>query len=280
MKINYGDGGGDEVTPYAPPPGPCGGGPGTKGVFFFNHAYNSPGTYAVTVTVRNTTTNESTTRGFHVEVQEDNGGGGDDGCAPVIANIAVIGTVPFDSVQVAVFDRLTDELLFEGELPLGFFDEAALPEGQYRIEFSVPAGYMVTPSSFSIDAVCGDLVNLNATVQAIPAVPPTILSLTPSETSLWPVNQKYHAISIAAVATNASGADISGQCTIVSATSNEPNADNDFVITSPLTIDLRAARLGGGDGRKYTITVDCTDGDGLSATGTALVTVPKSQSKK
>jgi hypothetical protein len=228
------------------------------------------------VTVRNTATNATGTKEFDVLVEEAE----PEDCAPVIVNIAVLGIVPFDKVDVSVFDRLTGALLFSGDVPLGFSDDGNLPPGQYRIEFSVPAGYMVTPSSFSVDAVCGEPINLNATVQAIPAVPPTIVSLTPSETSLWPVNKKYHAISIAAVATDASGNDISGQCTIVSATSNEPNVDNDFVITGPLTIDLRAARLGPGDGRIYTITVGCTDGDGLSATGTAIVSVPKSQGKK
>jgi hypothetical protein len=279
VTVHYGEGGGVEPLPFTlnPPPGTCSSpGSTSTGVFFFNHAYSSPGTFHVVVTVRNTATNATGTKEFDVFVNESE----PEDCAPVVSNIAVIGTVPFDRVQVAVFDRPTGNLLFEGELPLGFFDDAALPAGQYRIEFSVPEGYLITPSSFNVDAVCGQPVILNPTVQAIPAVPPTIISLTPSETSLWPVNHKYHAIAIAAVATDASGADISGQCTIVSATSNEPNADNDFVITGPLTIDLRAARLGSGDGRIYTITVDCTDGDGLSATGTALVTVPKSQSRK
>ncbi len=168
VKINYGDGGGDEVTPYSPPPAPCGGGPDTKGWFSFNHAYSSPGTYAVTVTVKNTTTNASTTRTFHIQVQEGNGGGGDDECVPIVSNITVIGTVPFDRVHVAVFDRVTGALLTDDEtaLPLGFFDDASLPEGQYRFKFSVPAGYSVKPSTFIIDAVCGEPIHLNATVQA------------------------------------------------------------------------------------------------------------------
>ena len=139
---------------------------------------------------------------------------------------------------------------------------------------------MITPATFDIDPVCGTPITLTATVRAIPTVPPTIVSLTPSETSLWPANHQYHAISIAAVARDASGADISAQCSIISASSNELNADNDFVITGPLSINLRADRQGGGAGRLYTMTVQCTDGDGLSATGTALVTVPKSQGKK
>jgi N-acetylneuraminic acid mutarotase len=286
VTINYGDGGDAELTPFLEPSGPCAGGPGTKGVFVFNHAYSSPGTFHVVVTVKNTATNAIGTDEFDVQVQEDGGGGGgEDECVPIIANIAVIGSVPFDRVMVKVFDRVTGQLLTDDEtaLPLGSFDEASLPAGHYRFEFSVPDGYdgyMVTPSSVEVDAVCGEPIRLNVTVQAIPTVPPTIVSLTPSQTSLWPVNQKYHAITIAVVAHDANGADISGQCSIISASSNEPNTGNDFVITGPLSINLRAARLGGGDGRIYTATVQCTDGNGLSATGDALVTVPKSQGKK
>ena len=286
MRVNYGEPGGvAEVVAYTPnpPAGTCSS-PGSlsTGVFFFDHAYGSAGTFHVTVTVTNTATNQVGTKEFNVQVQAGGGGGGggDDDCAPIVASIATIGTMPFDSVQVAVFDRVSGDLLFEGELPLGSFDDAALPEGQYRIEFSVPAGYMVTPSSFDVDAVCGQVINLNAAVKAIPTVPPTIVSLTPSQSSLWSPNHKYHAITIAAVAKNAAGGDISGQCSIVSASSNEPNTDNDFVITGPLSMNLRAERLGTGSGRIYTMTVQCTDADGLSATGTALVTVPKSQGKK
>ncbi len=97
--------------------------------------------------VTNTATTASTTGTFHIQVQEGNGGGGEDDCVPIISNIAVI--APCRSpVHVAVFDRATNAFLFDGDLPLGFFDDAALPDGLYRIEFSVPAGYMVTPSSF------------------------------------------------------------------------------------------------------------------------------------
>ena len=50
-------------------------------------------------------------------------------------------------------------------------------------------------------------------------------------------------------------------------------------ITGPLTVDLRAEYASGGDGRIYTATVQCTDGNGLSAEGTAVVTVVKKDKK-
>lgn len=289
VTVNYGEAGGvGESLPFTlnPAPGsPCvSEGSNAKGVFAFNHAYASVGDFTVTVTVTNTDTLQSTTGDFPIHVGESGGGGGggggEDECAPVTTNFTAIGSVPFSTVHLQLFDRTTGALLGEGDAPFSATELGGLPEGSFRIELSVPAGYTVTPASFDVDPVCGEPIALNATVKPIPTVPPTIVSLTPSETSLWPPNHKYHAVSIAAVATDANGADISGQCSIVSASSNEPNTDHDFVMTGPLSIDLRAERLGGGDGRRYTVAVECTDSGGLSATATALVSVPKSQSRK
>jgi hypothetical protein len=277
VTINYGDGSGNQPTPYSPPPGPCGGGPGTDGVFFFNHAYTSPGTFLVTVTVRNPSTTTSTTRTFHVEVQEGNGGGGDD-CAPIVANTTVIGTVPFETVHVSVFDRATGDFLFEGDLPLGFFDDGALPAGEYRIELSVPAGYMVTPSSFIVDAVCGEPIILNSTVQAIPADPPAI-TLALSPTTLWPPNNRMRTVSVT-IGTSAPD----GHATtveLVSITSSEPGDDDiqgAAFGTDDRTFELRAQRLGNGPGRTYTVTYQVTDTvTGLSTTASTTVVVPHDQ---
>jgi len=170
MRVNYGEPGGvAEVVQYQadPPAGTCSSPDGiSKGVFFFNHAYSSPDVFHVVVTVENDETHAIGTHEFDVQVQENNGGGGDEDCAPVIVDIAVLGIVPFDKVDVSVFDRLTGAHLFSGDVPLGFSDDGNLPAGQYRITFSVPAGYRVKPSTFIIDAVCGEPIYLNATVQA------------------------------------------------------------------------------------------------------------------
>ena len=124
------------------------------------------------------------------------------------------------------------------------------------------------------------------TVNVVHTTPPTINTLTPSNTSLSPVNHQYQSISIAAVATASNGANVSASCHIVSVTSNEPDngqgdgdTANDIVITGLLTVDLRAEHAAGGDGRIYTATVQCTDEGGLSATGTAVVTVDKKDKK-
>jgi len=73
---------------------------------------------------------------------------------------------------------------------------------------------------------------------------------------------------------------------IIEVTSNEPvngpddgDTAPDWVITGPLTIDIRAERSGSGIGRVYTITVESGDQVGNVSTSTVMVQVPKNQGK-
>jgi hypothetical protein len=76
-------------------------------------------------------------------------------------------------------------------------------------------------------------------------------------------------------------AAVGQSCHVVSVTSNEPISGNgegdtapDWEITGNLTLNLRAERSGGGTGRIYTISVQCTDNAGNSASRSTTVTVP------
>jgi len=51
----------------------------------------------------------------------------------------------------------------------------------------------------------------------------------------------------------------------------------DWQVTGDLRLDLRSERTGGGSGRLYTITVQCTDASGNAAAGTVSVSVPHDQ---
>jgi hypothetical protein len=53
--------------------------------------------------------------------------------------------------------------------------------------------------------------------------------------------------------------------------------DGDFTIMGPLTVDLRATRLGSGSGRVYTLGVTCVDAFANSAASTVNVIVPHDQ---
>jgi hypothetical protein len=112
--------------------------------------------------------------------------------------------------------------------------------------------------------------------------PPVISSVTARPNSLWPPNHKMVPVSVAVSVADV--CDTTPSCQIKSVASNEPingtgdgNTDPDWVITGPLTLQLRAERAGNGTGRTYTITVECTDGSGNSSTKDVTIVVAHDQ---
>jgi hypothetical protein len=109
--------------------------------------------------------------------------------------------------------------------------------------------------------------------------PPSAPTLTVTPSVLHPPNHKLVPVVVTA---RASDAVSTAACAIVSITSNEPDTrpgeddrPNDIVKTGALTANLRAERIGEGNGRIYTITVGCTDAAGnAGATSRVTVTVP------
>ncbi|HUE89781.1 MAG TPA: PKD domain-containing protein [Vicinamibacterales bacterium] len=114
--------------------------------------------------------------------------------------------------------------------------------------------------------------------------PPEIESVIASPNSLWPPNHRMVPVSVSVSVTDV--CDLAPSCQILSVTSNEPvngpgdgNTSPDWIITGPLTVELRAERSGTGTGRIYTITVQCTDNSGNSSTATVEVIAPHSQAQ-
>lgn len=110
-------------------------------------------------------------------------------------------------------------------------------------------------------------------------VPPVIHAINASPAVLWPANHKMVAVSITAQVSD--NVDASPTVRIVAVSSNESengsgdgNTATDWEITGDRTVKLRAERSGGGGGRIYTITVECTDAGGNTSTGTVTVEVP------
>ena len=105
------------------------------------------------------------------------------------------------------------------------------------------------------------------------------LSVSARPDVLWPANNKFSPVSLA-VSTEA-GARRSG-CSISAVHSSEGTlrpGEIDWQITGPLTVNLRAARSGSGQGRLDTITVTCTTASLSPLTGSATVLVPHDRSK-
>jgi hypothetical protein len=103
--------------------------------------------------------------------------------------------------------------------------------------------------------------------------PPRIISIKAVPNVLWPPNGKLVPVKVVVQAVSDSGPVTSR---ITSVQSNEPPTDRepDWVITGDLRLLLRAERSGHGNGRVYTITVQCRDAAGNTSPGTATVTVP------
>jgi uncharacterized delta-60 repeat protein len=107
--------------------------------------------------------------------------------------------------------------------------------------------------------------------------PRLFVSATPDV--LWPPNNKFWPVSFT-VSTQA-GPPVSG-CFISAVHSNEGRlfpGEIDWQVNGPLTVNLRAARTGSGQGRLYTITVTCTTRSRSLVTGSAAVLVPHDRSK-
>ena len=154
------------------------------------------------------------------------------------------------------------------------------------------AGRAIAPASGEQFAIATTTVNCTVTdhaghtttgsftVTVTDAIAPVIAVATPSLGSLSPPNHQMVPITIAVSATDNLGP--APVCSVTGVTSNEAqiglgdgDTPNDWVLTGGLTLQLRAERAGGGDGRVYTVTITCVDGAGNPATRTTTVSVPK-----
>jgi hypothetical protein len=111
--------------------------------------------------------------------------------------------------------------------------------------------------------------------------PPTIDNASVTPSLLWPPNHKMVPV---VVTVEASDETEPPTCGITEITSNEPvngsgdgNTAPDWLVTGPLTAQLRAERAGGGGGRIYTLTVECVDLADNAITTQVAVTVPHSK---
>lgn len=151
--------------------------------------------------------------------------------------------------------------------PVSFMAFLAL--GQHQVVVSVSDGK-------------APAVSCSSTQTVVDTTPPVILSATATPNVLWPPNHKMVQVSLSVVATDICS---SVSCRIKNVTANEPiekpgkgHKSPAWTLTGPLTVQLRAERLGHGSGRTYTITVECTDSSGNASTSNVIVRVPHDQS--
>jgi len=145
-----------------------------------------------------------------------------------------------------------------------------------------PVGETTVTCSSSVGPTCNFKVTVNDTEAPV-------ITTNGQNISLWPPNHKYKTIKVtdlvAAASDNCDAGVGLGSVRIASVSSDEPdnsggdgNTTNDIVIAADCkSVQLRSERMGGGNGRVYTITFNVTDASGNVSTATAKVTVPHSQ---
>ncbi len=152
--------------------------------------------------------------------------------------------------------------------------EVAAPGFFYLDE---PASVVFTAAD---EGMCRPSNSCQADVAVVDTTAPSIMNITATPGVLWPPNGKMVPVTVDVTSTDT--CDPAPVCRITSVTSNEPdgragrgNRSPDWMIAAGL--ELRAERSGAGDGRIYTITVECADASGNRAQGTVEVGVPHDQ---
>ena len=147
----------------------------------------------------------------------------------------------------------------------GAFGTASGPS----LSLTLPLGTHVI--TVTADDGVGGRASDTVVVTIVDTRPPVIAGVNASPSVIDKSNHMMVPVEVSVDATDGCGAV---DCRIVSVASNEPGT-NGWEITGPLTVDLRAERLGKGDGRIYTITIECKDAAGNVATSMVTVKVPK-----
>jgi hypothetical protein len=141
-----------------------------------------------------------------------------------------------------------------------------------------------TSVTWSAKDKCGKGNTATQDVTIVDTTPPEVaLSVTPEV--LWPPNHRLVPVNV--VASVSDVCDENPVCQIVSVGSNEPvngsgdgNTAPDWETNGDLEVSLRAERSGNGNGRLYSIMVECSDASGKSSAETVTVSVPHDKGKK
>jgi hypothetical protein len=195
--------------------------------------------------------------------------------------------------DVTVVDTTPPDLLLtditaeaEGEFTEVTYAPAATDtvDGDVPVTCTPPSGtrFPMGESTVQCSATdaAGNAANGSFAVRVGDFIAPQIASVTVDPDVLTPANHKLVDVTVTVDA--ADTIDPMPQCSITNITANEPvrgpgsgNTEYDWLITGPLTAQLRAERSGEGSDRVYTIHVTCSDSSGNADIAETAVTVPK-----
>jgi pimeloyl-ACP methyl ester carboxylesterase len=199
--------------------------------------------------------------------------------------VTVVDTVPpvLSNVPAPVRVEQTSHRGTPVSLPLPTATDVcdADPDVRSDAPEAFPLGRTVVTFTATDDS--GNRATATTTVTVVDTRPPVIHRVSPEPDVLWPPNHKLQSVRLQVSVDDI--CDTHPSCRIVSVASNEPvtgkgdHTSPDWIVTSNLTVKLRAERSGGGHGRLYWIKVRCTDDSGNSSEKTVTVTVPHDQGK-
>jgi hypothetical protein len=156
-----------------------------------------------------------------------------------------------------------------------------LVDGSRPVTCDVPSGSTFPLGTATVQCTATDTHNNTAhgsfTVTVQDTTPPAIVSITASPAVLWPPNHQMVNVTVTVIASDL--VDSALMPHIVAVSSSQPidgtgdgDTAPDWVITGPLTLQLRSERAGGVI-RGYTITIAVTDAHGNTSQGVVTVTV-------
>jgi hypothetical protein len=151
------------------------------------------------------------------------------------------------------------------------------------VESNAPSVFPLgtTTVTFTATDDSGNVATATTTVTVVDTTPPRIDSVRANPATLWPPNHKM--VPVRVVPGVFDVCDAAPACRILSVISSEPvtgkgdDTSPDWVVTGDLSVDLRAERSGKGNGRVYTVKVECVDDSGNASRGTGTVKVPHDQ---
>ncbi|HEV7398515.1 MAG TPA: immunoglobulin-like domain-containing protein [Pyrinomonadaceae bacterium] len=207
-----------------------------------------------------------------------------------------------DTVQINIVDTTAPIIMLNGANPMtvechtAFVDPGATASdgcsgnltGSIIVSGSVNANVV---GAYVLTYSVSDGTNMASVMRTVNVVDTTapVITLNGQSPSLWPPNHKYETFGVTDFVTSVTdscGTSLGVSAVVISkVTSDELENSggdgstlNDIVIASNCrSVQLRSERVGGGNGRVYTITFKVADSSGNTTTATAKVTVPKSQ---
>lgn len=228
--------------------------------------------------------------------QDDENGRPIGACAPASGSTFPLGETTVQctngTFKVKIVDTTAPSLFLPANIttqnPTVTYTASAsdLVDGSVGVTCTPPSGSTFPAGTTTVQCSATDSRNNSAygtfdvTVQNTPppvdTEAPTITALTASPNTLSPPNGKLVVVTISAEVHD--NIDPSPFVGIYDVTANEPIGGDDWNVTGPLTVELRASRDPQGSGRVYTVHVEAIDDAGNRSVSSVTVTVPHDQS--